>query len=33
MIGEDYRFVAESAQLDKLEEVKNGALDGYKKAE
>ena len=33
MIGDYYRYVAESAQPDKLEEVKNGALDGYKKAE
>ena len=33
MIGDYYRYVAESAQADKLEEVKNGALDGYKKAD
>ena len=29
MIGDYYRYVAESAHDDKLEEVKNGALDGY----
>ena len=33
MIGDYYRYVAESAQADKLDEVKNGALDGYKKAD
>ena len=32
MIGDYYRYVAESASEDKLEEVKNGALDGYSKA-
>lgn len=29
MIGDYYRYVAESAHDAKLEEVKNGALDGY----
>ena len=33
MIGDYYRYVAESATADKLEEVKNGALDGYKAAD
>ena len=32
MIGDYYRYVAESAHESKLEEVKNGALEGYKKA-
>ena len=29
MIGDYYRYVAESAHESKLEEVKNGALKGY----
>ena len=29
MIGDYYRYVAESASGDTLEEVKNGALEGY----
>jgi hypothetical protein len=29
MIGDYYRYVAESADASKLEEVKNGALQGY----
>jgi len=29
MIGDYYRYVAESAAADKLESVKNGALEGY----
>ena len=29
MIGDYYRYVAESASADKLGEVKNGALTGY----
>ena len=29
MIGDYYRYVAESANASILEEVKNGALDGY----
>ena len=29
MIGDYYRYVAESAHDATLEEVKNGALDGY----
>ena len=29
MIGDYYRYVAESAGPDKIEEVKNGALEGY----
>jgi len=33
MIGDYYRYVAESAAADKLEEVKNGALHGYQQAE
>merc|ERR1712139_272912 len=32
MIGDYYRYVAESASEDKLEEVKNGALEGYQEA-
>ena len=32
MIGDYYRYVAESAAPDKIESVKNGALDGYSKA-
>ncbi len=32
MIGDYYRYVAESARDDKLEEVKNGALSGYEEA-
>lgn len=32
MIGDYYRYVAESATADKLEEVKNGALEFYNKA-
>merc|ERR1711934_1257593 len=32
MIGDYYRYVAESATADKLEEVKNGALEGYQHA-
>ena len=32
MIGDYYRYVAESAHDATLEEVKQGALDGYKKA-
>merc|ERR1711862_766591 len=33
MIGDYYRYVAESATEDKIEEVRNGALDGYSKAQ
>merc|ERR1719222_57307 len=33
MIGDYYRYVAESATADKLEEVKNGALKGYEEAD
>ena len=33
MIGDYYRYVAESAAEDKLEEVKNGALAGYEAAD
>merc|ERR1712031_70144 len=33
MVGDYYRYVAESATADKLEEVKNGALNGYTKAD
>ena len=33
MIGDYYRYVAESASPDKLEEVKNGALEGYNQAD
>jgi hypothetical protein len=32
MIGDYYRYVAESASPDKLEEVKKGALEFYNKA-
>jgi len=32
MIGDYYRYVAESASPERLEEVKNGALDYYNKA-
>jgi hypothetical protein len=33
MIGDYYRYVAESAAADKIEEVKNGALEGYMAAD
>merc|ERR1711907_612176 len=33
MIGDYYRYVAESATADKLESVKNGALKGYDEAD
>jgi hypothetical protein len=33
MIGDYYRYVAESATEDKLNEVKDGALKGYSEAE
>ena len=33
MIGDYYRYVAESAHDATLEEVKNGALEGYKQAD
>ena len=33
MIGDYYRYVAESASADKIEEVKQGALSGYEEAE
>ena len=33
MIGDYYRYVAESASADKLEQVKNGAVDGYANAQ
>jgi len=33
MIGDYYRYVAESAKGATLEEVKNGALEGYRQAE
>ena len=33
MIGDYYRYVAESAPPDILEEVKKGALDGYEQAD
>ena len=33
MIGDYYRYVAESAHESILEEVKNGALEGYQKAD
>jgi hypothetical protein len=33
MIGDYYRYVAESASADKIETVKNGALEGYTKAD
>ena len=29
MIGDYYRYVAESADASKIDEVKNGALEGY----
>lgn len=29
MVGDYYRYVAESAEKDRLEEVKNGALEYY----
>ena len=32
MIGDYYRYVAESANEKILEEVKNGALEGYQNA-
>ena len=32
MIGDYYRYVAESASPDKIESVKNGALEGYNNA-
>ena len=32
MVGDYYRYVAESASPDRLEEVKNGALDYYNQA-
>ena len=32
MIGDYYRYVAESAQPDKIKMVKDGALEGYQKA-
>ena len=32
MIGDYYRYVAESAKGDKLDQVKNGALEGYEAA-
>ena len=32
MIGDYYRYVAESASEARLEEVKNGALEGYKQS-
>ena len=32
MIGDYYRYVAESATADKLESVKQGALKGYDEA-
>ena len=32
MIGDYYRYVAESADASKIEEVKNGALEGYTKS-
>ena len=32
MIGDYYRYTAESAEDSKLDEVKQGALDGYEKA-
>jgi len=32
MIGDYYRYVAESAHENILEEVKNGALEGYTQA-
>ena len=33
MIGDYYRYMAESAQGEVLEEAKNGALDSYKESE
>jgi len=33
MIGDYYRYVAESATADKIEEVKSGALEGYEQAD
>ena len=33
MIGDYYRYVAECSKDTKLEEVKNGALEGYKQAD
>ena len=33
MIGDYYRYVAESATEDKLQSVKDGALKGYAEAE
>ena len=33
MIGDYYRYVAESAAADKLDETKNGALEGYNSAQ
>ena len=33
MIGDYYRYVAESATADKLESVKSGALKGYEEAD
>ena len=33
MIGDYYRYVAESADVSKLEEVKQGALAGYEEAD
>ena len=33
MIGDYYRYVAESAAEDKIELVKNGALEGYNQAD
>merc|ERR1719222_903130 len=32
MVGDYYRYVAENAHKDRLEEVKNGALQGYTQA-
>ena len=33
MIGDYYRYVAESASADKIEDVKNGAVEGYHNAD
>ena len=33
MIGDYYRYVAESAGEDKIEQVKSGALKGYEEAD
>ena len=33
MIGDYYRYVAESAAEDKIDEVRNGALEGYNQAD